>query len=130
MEYSKLWIEMLILIFMFTVSSLCSLFSLYYITPYNYVLYEFKDSNKVTLTKEYSIEPNKQKKIKECNFPNKVLRIYSDEIDFVSVSLENRFKSENLYLNKNNLIKLVNSNLVIKNNTSSILKIKVEIYSI
>lgn len=129
MQYSKLWIEIMILIFMLTTCSLCSLFSLYYVSPSNYILYDFKESNKKTLTIDYNIEKNKNKKIKECKYPNKVLRIFSDDVDYVSITLENRFKSENLYVNKNNLIKLVNSNLIIKNNSDNLLKVKLEIYS-
>jgi hypothetical protein len=129
MQYSKLWIEIIILIFMFTTCSLCSLFCLYYISPSNYVLYDFKESNKKTLTIEYNIETNKTKKIKECKYPNKVLRIYSNDVDYVSVTLENKFKSENLYVNKNNLIKLVNSDLIIKNNTNKPIKVILEVYS-
>jgi len=129
MQYSKIWIEIMILIFMFTTCSLCSLFSLYYVSPSNYVLYDFKESNKKTITMEYNIETNKKKKIKECKYPNKVLRIFSDTLDYVSVTLENRFKSENLYVNKNNLIKLVNSDLIIKNNTDNPIKVKLEVYS-
>lgn len=130
MQYSKLWIEIIILIFMFTTCSLCSLFCLYYLSPSNYVLYDFKESNKKTLTIEYNIETNKTKKIKECKYPNKVLRIYSNDVDYVSVTLENKFKSENLYVNKNNLIKLVNSDLIIKNNTDNPIKVILEVYFI
>lgn len=130
MQYSKLWIEIMILIFMFTTCSLCSLFCVYYVSPSNYVLYDFKESNKKTLTMEYNIETNKKKKIKECKYPNKVLRILSDDVDYVSITLENRFKSENLYVNKNNLIKLVKSDLIIKNNTDNPIKVKLEVYSI
>jgi len=129
MQYSKLWIEIMILIFMFATCSLCSLFCLYYLSPSNYVLYDFKESNKKTLTIEYNIETNKKKKIKECKYPNKVLRIYSNDVDYVSVTLENKFKSENLYVNKNNLIKLVNSDLIIKNNTNKPIKVILEVYS-
>ena len=129
MQYSKLWIEIMILIFMFTTCSLCSLFCLYYLSPSNYVLYDFKESNKKTLIIEYNIETNKKKKIKECKYPNKVLRIYSNDVDYVSVTLENKFNSENLYVNKNNLIKLVNSDLIIKNNSNKPIKVILEVYS-
>lgn len=129
MEYHKLHIEILILVFMFIVCSLCSLFSLYYISPSNYVLYDFKDSNKKTLTKEYTILPNKQKKIKMCNYLNKVFRIYSDGLDYMPLTVENRFKSENTYVTKNNLVKLVNSDLIIKNKQLESLKVIIEIYT-
>lgn len=130
MEYHKLHIEILILVFMSTVCSLCFLFSLYYISPSNYILYDFKEGNKKTLTKEYIIQPTKQKKIKNCKYPNKVFRIYSESLDCISIDVENRFKSENIYVSKNNLVKLVNSNLIIKNKQSNPLKVIIEIYAL
>lgn len=128
MEYNKFYIEILILVFMFTTFSLSILFSIYYISPSNYVLYDFEESNKPTLKKEFIIQPNKQKKIKECKYPNKVLRIYSDKLDHIPITLENGFKSENIYISKNKLIKLSNSNLIIKNKTYEPLEIKIELY--
>ena len=123
------YIEIFILTFMFTVISLCISFSVYYISPSNYVLYDFDSSAKNTLTKEYSIEPNKQKKIFYSKYPNKVFRILSNELDCVPIIIENRFKSENIYVNKNKLIKLVNGNLIIKNTTDQLLKVSIELYS-
>jgi hypothetical protein len=123
------YIEIFILTFMFTVISLCISFSVYYISPSNYVLYDFDSSAKNTLTKEYSIEPNKQKKIFYSKYPNKVFRILSNELDCVPIIIENRFKSENIYVNKNKLIKLVNGNLIIKNTTEQLLKVTIELYS-
>ena len=123
------YIEIFILTFMFTVSSLCILFSIYYISPSNYILYDFESNAKNTLTKEYSIEPNKQKKISYSKYPNKVFRILSNDLDCVPIVIENRFKSENIYVNKNKLIKLVNGNLIIKNTTDQALKVSIELYS-
>ena len=68
MIYNKIWIESLILIFMFTTCSLCVLFSLYYITPSNYKLCKICDSDKLFFKKEYVIEPNKKKKIKTLKY--------------------------------------------------------------
>ena len=129
MENSKLHIEILILVFMMTTLSLSILFSLYYISPSNYVLYDFKESEKPTLTKEFVIQPNKHKKIKACNYPNKVLRVYSTNSEYIPVTLENRFKSENIYVTKDNLIKLANSDLIIKNKESDVVNVKMEVYS-
>jgi hypothetical protein len=129
MYENKFHIEVIILVFMFTVVSLCILFSIYYISPSNYVLYDFEPNVNSTLTKEYTIEPNKQKKIKYCSYPNKVFRILSNDLDCVPIALENRFKSENIYVGKNKLIKLVNADLIIKNTTNNKLKVLIEIYS-
>ena len=129
MYENKLHIEIFILIFMSIVISLCILFSLYYVSSANYVLYDFEPSNSITLTKEYIIEPNKQKTIKSCRYPNKVFRVLGDGIDHVPIVLENSFKSENIYINKNKLIKLANSDLIIKNTTGKTLKITLEVYS-
>jgi hypothetical protein len=114
---------------MITVCSLCSLFSLYYISPSNYILYDLKESNNKILTKEYIIQSNKQKKIKDCIYPDNVFRIYSESLDYIPITAENIFKSENIYITKNNLVKLVNSNLIIKNKQKEPLKIIMEIYS-
>lgn len=129
MYENKFHIEILILVFMFTVVSLCILFSIYYISPSNYILYDFEPNEKSTLTKEYTIEANKQIKIKYCKYPNKVFRILSNDLDCVPIALENRFKSENIYVNKNKLIKLVNADLIIKNTMDHVLKVSIEIYS-
>jgi len=129
MYENKFHIEIIILIFMFIVVSLCSLFSIYYISPSNYVLYDFEPNIKSTLTKEYTIKPYKQKKIKYCSYPNKVFRILSNDVDCAPITLENRFKSENIYVSKNKLIKLVNADLIIKNTTINTLKVSIEIYS-
>lgn len=128
MKINKLCIEFLILLFMFITFCLCISFSLYYITPSNYKLYDFNENNKIVLTKEYTIGPNKNKKIKGLRYPNKMFRIFTNELEYVAITLENKFKSENIYVNKNNLIKLVNSNLIIKNNTTATIKVTVEIY--
>lgn len=129
MENNKLYIEILILVFMFVTCSLCILFTLYYISPNNYVLYDFKENNKQTLTKEYTIQSNKQKIIKKSEYPNRVFRIFSDKLEYIPITLENTFKSENIYVTKNNLIKLTNSNLIIKNNQTEPIKVIIEIYS-
>ena len=128
MYENKLHIEMFIVIFMFIVISLCILFSIYYISPSNYFLVNFDSKEKSILTKEYTIEPNKQKKIKYLKYPNKLFRILSNDLDCVPITLENRFKSENIYVNKNKLIKLVNADLIIKNTTDKLFKVSVEIY--
>lgn len=129
MYENKLHIEIFILFFMSIVISLCILFSLYYISPSNYVLYDFEPSNKITLTKEYTIEPNKHKVIKNCRYSNKLFRILGNELEYIPIVLENKFKSENIYVDKNKLIKLANSDLIIKNTQTHPLKITVEIYS-
>ena len=66
--------------------------------------------------------------IKYLKYPNKLFRILSNDLDCVPITLENRFKSENIYVNKNKLIKLVNADLIIKNTTDKLFKVSVEIY--
>jgi hypothetical protein len=126
---NKLHIEIFILVFMFTVGSLCILFSFYYISPNNYVLYDMDSNNKKISSREYTIEALKQKKIKYTKYKNKKLRILSNEVDCIPIILETKFKSDNIYISKNKLIKLLESNLIIKNTTNTAIKVLVETYS-
>lgn len=129
MSNNKLHIEVFILIFMFTVMSLCILFSLYYISPNNYKLSNFDPNNKIISSKEYTIDIGKQKKLNYNKFKNKKIRIINNENECMPVIFENKFKSDNIYIDKNKLISLVNSDLVIKNNLSTPMKINLEIYN-
>jgi len=128
MKNKSFYIEMFILIFMLITISLSILFSIYYISPNNYVLYDFSDTNIKTFTREIIILPNKCKTIKETKYPNKLLRIYKKDVNLIPVIVENKFKSENIYISKNNLIKLVNSDLVIKNTETTPMTIILELY--
>ena len=51
MDKNKLHIEIFIIIFMFIVISLCILFSLYYLSPSNYVLFDYDLDKLSSLTK-------------------------------------------------------------------------------
>lgn len=126
---NKLHIEIFILVFMFTVVSLCILFSFYYISPNNYKLYDYNPNNNDFIFKEYTIQPQQNKKIKYSKYQNKKIRIFSDEVEYIPLVFENKFKSDNIYVNKNKLIKLVNSDLIIKNTTDKSIKIQIQIYS-
>ena len=126
---NKLHIEIFILVFMFTVVSLCILFSFYYISPNNYKLYDYDPNNNDFIFKEYTIQPQQNKKIKYSKYQNKKIRIFSDEVEYIPLVFENKFKSDNIYVNKNKLIKLVNSDLIIKNTTDKSIKIQIQIYS-
>lgn len=129
MNNNVLYIEFFILFFMITVSTLLVLFSIYYISPYNYTFYKLNDNYKMSSKKNYTIQSNDTKKIRNNKYLNKLFRIYSESDVNISTTLENKFKSENIYLTKNDLIKLNNSNLIIKNNNGYPLKVIVEIYT-
>ena len=125
---NKLHIEIFILIFMFTVISLCILFSFYYISPNNYVLFDYNSNEKYISTKEYTVQSNEQLKIEYEKYKNNKIRIYNDTVELIAIVLENKFKSDNIYIGKNKLIKLINSDLIIKNTTSNSIKIQIETY--
>ncbi len=130
MHNNKLHIEIFILVFMFTVMILCILFSIYYISPNNYLLFEYNDNNnKLISSKEYTIDINKQLKLKYSKYKNKKIKILNEQMDCIPVIFENKFKSDNIYISKNKLVKLVNSDLVIKNNLTLPIKIIISIYS-
>ena len=44
--------------------------------------------------------------------------------------ITNSFKSENIKIEPNNLIKLNNSDLIIKNNSNNSMKITIEVYTL
>lgn len=128
MHNNKLHIEIFILVFMFTVISLCVLFSFYYISPNNYKLYDYDPNNNNFTIKEYTIKPQQHKKIKYSKYQKKKIRIFSNEAEYIALVFENKFKSDNIYVNKNKLIKLINSDLIIKNTTDKSIKIQIQIY--
>jgi hypothetical protein len=105
------------------------LFSFYYISPNNYKLYDYDPSNTNFVSKEYTIQPNKEKILKFSKYQNKKIRILKNDDECIPLVFENKFKSENTYVGKNKIIKLVNSDLIIKNTATDPIQIKIQIYS-
>ena len=120
--------------------SLFILLGLYYITPSNYLLENFDLlSNKIPQKKtQLIIEPYEEL---QFIWDNKSLRIYENLVDGDNVSetkidnnseilirVENKLKSESLYIKPSNILIIKNSDLVIMNPTSKPLKIIVDSY--
>jgi hypothetical protein len=127
----------LILIFMLTTVFLCIVFSFYYITPHNYTLYEFnnKKTKKIS-SKELTINSKDQLVLAYTDYDKKLLKITrpnqinAEENKGICTIITNSFKSENIIIEPNNLIKLNYSDLIIKNNSTNSMKITIEIYSL
>jgi hypothetical protein len=137
---SNKYVEILIMFFMIIMISLFILLGLYYITPSNYLLENFDLlSNKIPQKKtQLIIEPYEEL---QFIWENKSLRIYENLVDGDNVSetkidnnseilirVENKLKSESLYIKPSNILIIKNSDLVIMNPTSKPLKIIVDSY--
>jgi len=128
MQNNKLHIEIFVLIFMFLVMSLSILFIFYYITPHNYVIYDYEPTIKPISTKKITIDTNKEKIIKYKNIKDKKIRFYSSDYEIIPIMFNNKFKSENIYINKNKLILSKNSDLIIKNTKNIPLNIQIDFF--
>ncbi|AYV80086.1 MAG: hypothetical protein Gaeavirus8_17 [Gaeavirus sp.] len=117
---SNIWITTSITLFMVIAISLCSLFTLYYILPPNYELFEFKQQ---TPTKILTIQSNKELTISQHEYA--LFRIKHNKPTLVT--FEGILKSESREVTDNELVKLNSSCAIIKNITPDILVI--EIYS-
>jgi hypothetical protein len=131
-DVCKKYIALFIMLFMLIVIILSSLFSLYYSIPNNYNLYDFDDkkSNKKTLTKLINIKSGESITLKYIKYQNKLLRIINENNNNINVIFSNIFKSQDLNVNSNKLIKLkYDSDLIIKNNDFNSINIKIELYT-
>jgi len=127
----------LILIFILTTIFLCIVFSFYYTTPHNYVLYKFNNKkNKKISSKEYTINPKDQLTLGYADYDKKLLKITrpnkvnSEENKGICTIITNSFKSENVIIEPTNLILLNKSDLIIKNNSTTNMKITIETYNL
>jgi hypothetical protein len=130
---NKPYISYFIYIFMMTVLFLSLLFTVYYLTPNNYLLYEYDiKTNKHTLTfkTDYIIKPNDSITLDYQQYHNYLLRIINANNSNTCIILSNDFKSENIYIDHIHLLKMVDSNLIIQNSTNENMKITIEFFNI
>lgn len=128
---NKLYINYFIFIFMMTIIFLSILFSFYYLTPNNYILYQYNTlTNKKTYSKKYLIEPSKKIILNYNKYYNKLLRIQNLNIQTTCIILTNNYKSENISIKSDQLLRLNKSDLIIHNNTTDKMFIEIEIYQI
>lgn len=126
------YVEIVIIIFMLIMISLSLLLTLYYLTPSNYQLGNFESiTNKIPSKKE-KIQIDSLSNVK-INSNNKILRIYSDLIDNqdqgeILIRIENKFKSESLYIKPSDTIKILTNDLIIVNPFAYPLTINVDSY--
>lgn len=124
---NKFFIGVLILIFMFTTVSLSSLLCIYYITPNTWVQVEkIPNERKILKTKTFTLKSHEEKPI-YLNDDN-LLIISNNENLKLQASISNNFKSETIYIDSNDIIKLNNSIITIKNTHKDPITISVKIY--
>jgi hypothetical protein len=126
MSYKKLCIEIIIFIFTLVSFSLSSLFIIYYISSKNYELQTLDKSLKLIKTKNFVINSNEQKIIKTKNY---LFQVINDNDKHTNVIFENNFKTENIYVNHNDLIKTIKSTVIIKNDNDKPLNITIKYYN-
>jgi hypothetical protein len=100
----------------------------FYITPKTYKLYDFDNIKyNLIITDKIVLESSGEYEIESEKLKNKFIKF---NIDNLNLTFTNLLKSENIKYNivKNNLIKVNNSNLIIKNNNKNSIEIIYEIY--
>ena len=131
MEIDKIYINYFVLLFILNVLLLCIFFSSFYMTHHNYKLYEYDTKNNTkTKTNNFIIKPNDELLLEYCKYHNNLLKLTNPNSNNICVIFTNSFKSENISVTPHNLIKLIDSDLIIHNNTKNNMNIMVEIYKI
>jgi hypothetical protein len=119
-----------VLFFMLITLILSVSFAFYYLSPRNYTLYEYDNkTNKKTLTENFVIKPKEEIILTYKKYKNNLLKIITDK-ESLCLTFTNFYKSENVVIDSNSLIKLNESDIVIKNNSNNNMDIKVELYNI
>ena len=129
--------SILIFIIVIVVLSLC--FSLYYITPNNYIIYENELINNVKPLKTIKIKINKYDKyiinsnnINVYNLNNMIIKIKTESKNYpIKILLGNYLKSQNLYILENTLFQSINNSCItIINDNDKSVNLHINLYSI
>jgi hypothetical protein len=120
---NKLYINYLIQLFGIVCVLIIGLIILYYITPNNYSIEEYKDSNNKKLYKQIIINPNSTYIIDDPEICDKYLYIDKN----INIIISNTIKSNDInYDNKYKIIVNYNSNISFINDSNK--KIIINIY--
>jgi uncharacterized ion transporter superfamily protein YfcC len=128
MFQNKIIIQYFVNLFMIIFMFLFFLLFFYYILPNNYYIYDIDTNDKIINSSEFVIQKNEEKIIKYNDYKDNKLGFINDNSECINLIITNNLKSENVKINKNKLIKLINSDIIIKNNTPEPLNIKINIY--
>jgi len=122
--FSKESINLTISIFVILIISLLCCISLYYITPNNYILYNYKIVNNIKPSKKINIKIDKYGEYIIKNYLNNFIIDIKIKIKNypIKILISNFLKSQNLYILDNTLIQAINNSYItiINNNDKSI----------
>ena len=133
MIFSKEMININIFIFILVVIILLVCFSLYYILPNNYILYDTIMNDVKPLKKiKINVKANSTYILKYCKYKDVIINFFTNEDNYpIKISLDNFLKSQNLCIKKNTFIQIINnSNLNVINATNKNIEIELYCYSI
>jgi hypothetical protein len=133
MNNSKILITNIIFLFILIVLFLSISFVAYYLTPHNYILYEYnKKTNKKISSELLIIQPKEEHILAYSDYNDKLLKLVKEnnKNSGICLIISNYYKSENVKINSNHLIKLNNSSIIIKNNSNNIMKINLELFTL
>jgi hypothetical protein len=133
MIFSKEMINFSIFIFILIVIILLVCFTLYYILPNNYILYDNILNDVKPLKKiKINIKANDVYILKYCKYKDVIIKFITDEDNYpIKILLDNILKSQNICIKENTSIQITNnSNLNIINTTNKDIEIELHCYSI
>lgn len=128
--------EFFVCIFVFVCLCVVIFLGLYYLTPNNYIIEEFKESEyDLTKTNEqtkisFEIKPYSELKLNiDSNHYYKFENINDDSEKFICLVVRNWFKSQNVIINNSELIKISdNTECYILNNNQNNLIVQINSY--
>jgi hypothetical protein len=133
MIFSKEMININIFIFILVVMILLVCFTLYYLLPNNYILYDNILNDIKPLKKiKINVKANDVYVLKYCKYKDVIIKFITNEDNYpIKILLDNILKSQNMYIKKNTFIQITNnSNLNIINTTNENIEIELNCYSI
>lgn len=124
---SKIFITVFIIISVMIIILLI----VYYASPNNYIIEEFKDDNfNIMNTEKITMEPKSEILLDYYTNKNYFIKIKSKKLNKLNMTYSNTFKSQNVKLKSNHLLKSnFYSNLKIKNNSKHKTIVTVKYYT-
>ena len=121
-------VNFFVLVFVIITLLIAVLLVIYYSTPNNYIIYKFDKTkfNPENKQIEYIVEPGSNIKIKSSDYMGLKIRFSTD----TNLLIKNIFKSQNIFVNSNDLVDIMyNSDVIIINDTDLEKKLILNLYN-
>jgi hypothetical protein len=133
--FSKEYINFAIFFFIIILIILLTSFSLYYILPSNYELYDIKLIHNIKPIKSLNVKIKPEKKYKinnlDFNLNDVIIEIKTNKNYPIKILLNNFLKSQNLHINDNTIFKIKNnSDICIINDNNELIDLDINFYLI